>query len=151
MPVTVLAVPGCPHLPVLGGAPGRGARRPAGSDRQPQGDRYGRRSGPRRDGSPTILIDGLDAVAVPGQSVSVSCGLYRGRERRQGRYYVLADRNTMRNVLGTGERPDLRLTSGAAVEQRPERLRAECLGVGLVQDAASDVGVLAGPLPGRGG
>ena len=33
-------------------------------------------------GSPTILIDGIDPFAVPGQPASVSCRLYRDSDGR---------------------------------------------------------------------
>jgi hypothetical protein len=75
---------------------------------------------------------------------------YRGGTTATRRAYGLSGRPLCRNVRDR-ERPDLRLPSGAAVEQRPERLRAEGLGAGLVQHAAGHLRVLAGPLAGRGG
>ncbi len=79
MQVTVFAVPGCPHLPlleerlarVLDGLPGVTVSRQVIVT---QGDAAG--SGTH--GSPTILIDGIDPYAEPGQPASVSCRLYRG-------------------------------------------------------------------------
>ena len=76
MQVTVLAVPGCPHLPLL---QERLARVLDGLPEvtvcwqviATEGDAA--RSGIH--GSPTILIDGLDPFAEPGQPASLSCPL----------------------------------------------------------------------------
>src|SRR5260221_13116076 len=78
MHVTVLAVPGCPHLPVLDerlaealdGLPGVSVSRQVIATEDEAA-----RSG--MHGSPTILIYGLDPFAEPGQPASVSCRLYR--------------------------------------------------------------------------
>jgi hypothetical protein len=85
MHVTVLAVPGCPHLPVLeerltealDGLPGVSVSRQVIAT-EDEAARNG------MHGSPTILIDGLDPFAAPGQPASVSCRLYRDRDGRTG-------------------------------------------------------------------
>jgi|SRR5580698_7115965 hypothetical protein len=85
MQVTVLAVPGCPHLPVLkerlaeafDGLPGVSV-----SCQVIATEEEAARCG--MHGSPTILIDGIDPFAVPGQPASVSCRLYRDSDGRIG-------------------------------------------------------------------
>lgn len=85
MHVTLLAVPGCPHLPVLderlaealSGVPGVSVSRRVIATQEEAA-----RSG--MHGSPTILIDGLDPFAGPGQPASVSCRLYRDGDGRTG-------------------------------------------------------------------
>lgn len=85
MRVTLLAVPCCPHLPVLeerlaqvlDGLPGVTVSRQVIATEDEAA-----RSG--MHGSPTILIDGLDPFAVPGQPASVSCRLYRDSDGRAG-------------------------------------------------------------------
>lgn len=85
MHVTVLAVPDCPHLPVLDerlaealdGLPAVtvGSQLIATEDEAARSGMHG---------SPTILIDGLDPFAEPGQPTSVSCRLYRDSDGRTG-------------------------------------------------------------------
>jgi hypothetical protein len=81
--VTLLAVAGCPHLPLL---EERLARVLAGrsdvtvSRRVVATEDDAARSG--MHGSPTILIDGTDPFAGPGQRASVSCRLYRDIDGR---------------------------------------------------------------------
>jgi hypothetical protein len=83
MHVTVLGVPGCPHLPllekrlaqVLDSLPGV-----AVSCQVIATEDEAARSG--MHGSPTILIDGIDPFAEPGQPASVSCRLYRDSDGR---------------------------------------------------------------------
>ncbi len=85
MHVTLLAVPDCPHLPVLAerladalsGLPGVSVSRQVIVTEDEAA-----RSG--MHGSPTILIDGLDPFAEPGQSASLSCRLYRDSDGRPG-------------------------------------------------------------------
>lgn len=51
-------------------------------------------------GSPTLLVDGVDPFAEPGQAPSVSCRLYRGEGGRvQGAPSVAA----LRRALGMAE------------------------------------------------
>jgi predicted DsbA family dithiol-disulfide isomerase len=78
MELTVLAVPGCPNAPVL--ADRLAAVLPARADvsvshqvisDEGEAARWGMR------GSPTLLIDGTDPFAGPGQPTGMSCRLYR--------------------------------------------------------------------------
>ena len=85
MHVTVLAVPGCAHLPVLAERLGEaldGLPAVTVSSQLIATEEEAARSG--MHGSPTILIDGLDPFAVPGQPASVSCRLYRDSDGRTG-------------------------------------------------------------------
>jgi hypothetical protein len=78
MQLTVLAVPDCPNAPVLGdrlaavldGRAGVWVSHQVISDEGEAG-RWG------MHGSPTLLIDGADPFAEPGQPPSLSCRLYR--------------------------------------------------------------------------
>jgi hypothetical protein len=78
MQLTVLAVPGCPNAPalddrlaaVLDGRAGVSVSRQVISD-EGEAARWG------MHGSPTVLIDGVDPFAEPGQPPSMSCRLYR--------------------------------------------------------------------------
>ena len=78
MDVTVLAIPGCPGAALLEerlaaavrGLPGvRVTRRVITSQAQAAG------AGMR--GSPTLLVDGADPFAGPGQQAGAACRLYR--------------------------------------------------------------------------
>src|SRR5450755_2746305 len=78
MHVTVLGVPGCPHLPLLEErlAQVLDGRSDVTMSRQVIAtEDEAARSG--MHGSPTMLIDGIDPFAEPGQLASVSCRLYR--------------------------------------------------------------------------
>jgi hypothetical protein len=78
MHLTVLAVPGCPHAlvledrlaAVLGGRAGVSLSHEVIGD-EGEAARWG------MHGSPTLLIDGADPFAEPGQPPSMSCRLYR--------------------------------------------------------------------------
>ena len=78
MHLTVLAEPGCPNAPVLSdrlaavlaGRTGVSVSREVICD----GSEAARRC---MHGSPTLLIDGVDPFAEPGQQPSMSCRLYR--------------------------------------------------------------------------
>ena len=78
MHLTVLAGPDCPNAPVLehrlaavlDGRAGVSVSREAIST-EGEAARWG------MHGSPTLLIDGMDPFAEPGQPPSVSCRLYR--------------------------------------------------------------------------
>jgi len=78
MQLTVLAVPGCPNAPVLGGRLAAAVDGRAGvsvscqviSD-EGEAAQWG------MHGSPTLLIDGVDPFAGPEQPPSMSCRLYR--------------------------------------------------------------------------
>ena len=77
--LTVLAVPHCPNAPVLDdrlaavldGRAGVSVSHEVISS-EADAARWG------MHGSPTLLIDGVDPFAVPGQPPSMSCRLYRG-------------------------------------------------------------------------
>jgi hypothetical protein len=79
MRLTVLAVPDCPNAPVLerrlaavlDGRAGVAVARKVIFD-EDEAARWG------MHGSPTLLIDGADPFAEPGQPPSMSCRLYRG-------------------------------------------------------------------------
>jgi hypothetical protein len=78
MHLTVLAVPGCPNAPVLGdrlAAVVNGREGISVSDQVISDESEAARSG--MHGSPTLLIDGVDPFAEPGQPPSMSCRLYR--------------------------------------------------------------------------
>lgn len=83
MQVTVLAVPGCPNVALLEerlaslleGRPGVTVSRHVIDDEAEAASRG-------MHGSPTILINGADPFAGPGQPASMSCRLYRGSDGR---------------------------------------------------------------------
>src|ERR1022692_2029381 len=83
MHLTVLAVPGCPNVAlleeqlasVLDGRPGVTVSRHVIAE-EAEAASWG------MHGSPTILINGADPFAEPGQSASMSCRLYRGSDGR---------------------------------------------------------------------
>ncbi len=106
MHVTVLAVPDCPHLPVLDehltealdGLPGVSISRQVIATEDEAA-----RSG--MHGSPTILIDGLDPFAEPGQPASVSCRLYRDSDgRADGAPSVSQLRHALTTAAANGDR-----------------------------------------------
>ncbi len=83
MHLTVLAVPGCPHVKLLEQHMMQaleGRHDVTVSYRQitdlDQAVRWG------MNGSPTVLIDGIDPFAGPGQDASVSCRLFRDDHSR---------------------------------------------------------------------
>ncbi|HEY6279078.1 MAG TPA: thioredoxin family protein [Streptosporangiaceae bacterium] len=83
MELTVLAVPGCPHAPVLEqrvaealtGQPAVTVTRQVITDAD-EAARWG------MSGSPTLLIDGHDPFAVPGAGPAVACRMYRNEDGR---------------------------------------------------------------------
>ena len=78
MQLTLLTVPDCPHAPAferqlaaaLTAHPGIVVDRREISDEQAAAEAG-------MHGSPTLLIDGVDPFALPGQPPSLSCRLYR--------------------------------------------------------------------------
>jgi hypothetical protein len=78
MELTLLTVPGCPNAAAfeerlaaaLAGRPNTVVRR-----REVADEREAAAAG--MHGSPTLLIDGVDPFAAPGQPPSLSCRLYR--------------------------------------------------------------------------
>jgi hypothetical protein len=85
MHLTVLAVPDCPNAPVLeerladvvDGRAGVSVSLEVISD-EAAAARWG------MHGSPTLLIDGADPFAEPGQPPSMSCRLYRDDHGKTG-------------------------------------------------------------------
>ena len=83
MHVTVLAVPGCPNAPVLGDRLAEAMEGRAGvSVTHEVISDEGEAAKRGMHGSPTLLIDGLDPFAEPGQPPSTSCRLYRHENGR---------------------------------------------------------------------
>ena len=78
MELTLLTVPASPHAAVfeerlaaaLAGHPGTVVRRRVVADVQEAAEAG-------MHGSPTLLVDGVDPFAAPGQPPSLSCRLYR--------------------------------------------------------------------------
>ena len=78
MELTLLTVPACPHAALfeerlaaaLADRPGTVVRRRVVAD-----EREAAEAG--MHGSPTLLVDGVDPFAAPGQPPSLSCRLYR--------------------------------------------------------------------------
>ena len=78
MELTLLTVPACPNAAVfeeriaaaLAGRPDMVVHR-----RQVADEREAAKAG--MHGSPTLLVDGMDPFAAPGQPPSLSCRLYR--------------------------------------------------------------------------
>jgi hypothetical protein len=85
MELTLLTVPDCRHATAfeerlaaaLAGHPGAVIRRRVVAD-----DQEAAKAG--MHGSPTLLIDGVDPFAGPGQAPSLSCRLYRDEAGRAG-------------------------------------------------------------------
>jgi hypothetical protein len=83
MHLTILAVPDCPSAPVLldrlavvlGDRAGVSVSLQV-IDSEDEAARWG------MHGSPTLLIDGTDPFAEPGQRPGLSCRLYRGEDGR---------------------------------------------------------------------
>ena len=109
MDVTVLAVPGCPNVAlleqqlarVLEGRPGVTVSRQVIADEAEAASRG-------MHGSPTILVNGADPFAEPGQSASMSCRLYRGSD---GRISGVPSAGQLRQAI---ERPRTAMTAQAA-------------------------------------
>jgi hypothetical protein len=86
MELTLLAVPACPNASAfeeqlaaaLASYPGTVVHRREVADEQEA-------MGAGMHGSPTLLIDGVDPFAAPGQAPSMSCRLYRDEAGRSAR------------------------------------------------------------------
>ena len=109
MDLTVLAVPGCPNAPVLGdrlaavvdGRAGVSVSHQVISD-EDEAARWG------MHGSPTLLIDGVDPFAEPGQPPSMSCRLYRDDDgRTSGAPSASQLRQAIEQAAATTEPADL--------------------------------------------
>ena len=104
MELTLLTVPACPNAAVfeerltaaLGGHPDTVVHR-----REIADERAAAEAG--MHGSPTLLIDGVDPFAVPGQPSSLSCRLYRDATgRAAGAPPVDALRRALEQANGHG-------------------------------------------------
>lgn len=86
MHLTVLAVPDCPNAPVLEDrlAAVLHGRAGVSVSREVIGDE-GQAARRGMHGSPTLLVDGTDPFAQPGQPASMSCRLYRDESGRPSR------------------------------------------------------------------
>jgi len=104
MDLTVLAVAGCPHAALMeerlaaalaGGPPAVVVRRVITDPEEAA------RAG--LHGSPTVLVDGADPFAAPGQAASMSCRLYdNGSGRLEGAPSV----GQLRRALGRARPAD---------------------------------------------
>ena len=108
MQLTVLAVPGCPNAPVLknrlavvlDGWAGVSLSHQLISD-EGEAARWGMR------GSPTLLIDGVDPFAGPGQAPSMSCRLYHDENGQlSGAPSVGQLRQAIEQALASAPGPD---------------------------------------------
>jgi hypothetical protein len=98
MRVMVLAVPDCPNAMLLEErlAQVLDGRRDVSVSRQViEDEQEAARQG--MHGSPTILVDGTDPFAEPGQSATVSCRLYRDSD---GRVSGAPSASQLRQVIG---------------------------------------------------
>ena len=85
MPLEILQVPGCPNAAILAarlaeltdGRPGFRITRKVVTP-EDDADRLG------MTGSPTLLVDGVDPFARPGQEPAISCRLYPDEQGRPG-------------------------------------------------------------------
>jgi hypothetical protein len=78
MELVLLTVPGCPHAATFEERLAAALARHPGTvvhRREIAGEREAAEAG--MHGSPTLLVDGADPFAVPGQPPSLSCRLYR--------------------------------------------------------------------------
>lgn len=98
MRVMVLAVPGCPNATLLDERLAQvldGRRDVSVTHRVIEDEQEA--AGQGMHGSPTILVDGTDPFAEPGQSPTVSCRLYRDRG---GRVDGAPSVSQLREVIG---------------------------------------------------
>lgn len=104
MELTLLTVPACPNATAfeerlataLAGRPDTAVRR-----REVADEREAAEAG--MHGSPTLLIDGVDPFAAPGQPPSLSCRLYRDATgRTEGAPSVEALRRALEQASGQG-------------------------------------------------
>lgn len=97
MELTILTVPGCPNAAaleerlaaVLADYPGAVVRRRQVADEQEAAETG-------MAGSPTLLVNGTDPFAVPGQVPGLSCRLYRDEA---GRLTVAPSAQDLRQAL----------------------------------------------------
>jgi hypothetical protein len=123
MQLVLLTVPDCPNVAAfeerlaaaLAGHPAAVRRRVVGDEREAA------ETGMR--GSPTLLVDGSDPFAAPGEPPSLSCRLYRDASGRTGPVPSVEE---LRRVLATAgdaepRRPDLQALRGARPGKRSTR------------------------------
>lgn len=109
MRITVLTVPGCPNAPLaMERVTTALAGRPAEVDLvevqdQAQAAEFG------MNGSPTILLDGIDPLAPDGVLASVSCRLYRDWDGAVAGAPSVA---ALREALGGSGRPEQEVAPG---------------------------------------
>ena len=104
MELTLLTVPDCPNgavleerlAVVLADYPGAVVRRRQVTDEQEAAETG-------MAGSPTLLIDGADPFAVPGQVPALSCRLYRDAAGRPSRVPSVQDLKRALDRAGTGD------------------------------------------------
>jgi hypothetical protein len=105
MELTVLTVPGCPNAAVLeerlaaalADYPGAVFRRRQVADEQEAAETG-------MAGSPTLLINGLDPFAAPGQVPGLSCRLYRDVAGRPARAPSVEDlRRALKQAVADGQ------------------------------------------------
>ncbi|GLW96811.1 thioredoxin family protein [Microtetraspora sp. NBRC 16547] len=103
MDVTLLTVPDCPNLPLLEArlAEALSGRPDVHITCQVVTD-HNQAQALGMHGSPTILVDGLDPFAEPGQPAGLACRLYRNAGGVSGAPSVAE----LRAVLAAGERDD---------------------------------------------
>jgi hypothetical protein len=100
--LTVLMVADCPHAPVLEQrlAEALGARTDALITRRVIAD-PDEAAAAGMHGSPTVLVDGTDPFALPGQPASLSCRLYdNGSGLREGAPSVARLRQAISRAAG---------------------------------------------------
>jgi hypothetical protein len=108
MELTVLTVPGCPNAAVLeerlaaalADHPGAVVRR-----RQVADEHEAAETG--MAGSPTLLINGADPFAAPGQVPGLSCRLYRDAAGRPARAPSVEDLRRALEQAGADSQPAL--------------------------------------------
>jgi hypothetical protein len=101
--LTVLTVAGCPHAPLLEQrlAAALGARTDAQITRRVIAD-PDEAAAAGMHGSPTVLVDGRDPFALPGQPASLSCRFYdNGPGLREGAPSVTRLRQAIGRAAGT--------------------------------------------------
>jgi len=105
MELTVLTVPGWPNAAVLeerlaaalADYPGAVLRRRQVADEQEAAETG-------MAGSPTLLINGLDPFAAPGQAAGLSCRLYRDAAGRPARAPSVEDlRQALKQAAADGQ------------------------------------------------
>jgi hypothetical protein len=124
MELTLLTVPACPNAAVfeerlsaaLAGHPGAVVRRREVADEQEAAEAG-------MHGSPTLLVDGVDPFAAPGQPPSLSCRLYRDTA---GRADGAPPVDALRRILEQRARLDPEQPGRSQTGRQSGRLRSSC-------------------------